>query len=675
MLTLGLNGGFFRPFEDGTAHQPKTTYHDSAAVLLRDGEIISAVEQERIDRIKHSNKIPLEAAAFCLQQAGVSLGDVDRVAFYSLEPIIDGLLHNIEITRSLDAESFQAHGTVRELLRHGLEQACGGSLPAEGVRFVHHHLAHAVSAYLPSGFEDALVMTIDGQGDGESGRVMTARGGQLELLKTYPVSKSLGDAYCRAIRLLGFQQFDEYKVMGLAPYGDPKRFREDFRRIYTLQPDGDYILHQDQFAHLATLVPRRTKKDPFTQDHQDFSAALQETLEIIVFYLLKSWRQKTGFDHLCLAGGVAHNSTMNGRVLASGLFQRMFVQPASHDAGCAYGAALAAWSEAVQEQGDRPIQLQRMRRVDYGPDIGDDATVRQQLERWSDLVEVEPVEDPCTAAAEWLADGKVLGWVQGRSEFGPRALGYRSIVADPRPAENKSIINAMIKKREGFRPFAPSVMVEHAEEYFDCSGVPQDLDFMVFVVPVREAWRETLGAITHVNGTARIQTVDREVNDRYWRLISAFRERTGIGLILNTSFNNNAEPIVNSVDDSVTCFLTTDLHGLVAGSCVVRKKAPSDQRYDDLRVSVPAHVQAATVSRAREDGVRETRCEIRKTSEASFQHAISDAAYRLLSEADGARTVGELLSSAVGESESARGELLAELIDLWGRRLVALTPA
>jgi carbamoyltransferase len=663
MIILGFSGGP-NAIHEKTFEVFPGAMHDAAAVLLEHGEVVAAIEQERLDRIKHSNKGSFDAIRFCLDTAGRSLAEVDRLVFYGERSYWDWMLrrHYLE---HLD----QAVLTDSQSLMHAiLTRELGPGVAPGQPLFVGHHLAHAVSAAAMSGFDESLVLTIDGQGDDIAGGIYLARGCQVEPLATLPVAKSLGYFYLGVISFLGYRIFDEYKVMGLAPYGDPDRYRELFKTFYTLEPDGQYSLAMERLRSLFDIVSPRRPSAPILQVHQDIAAALQQSLEEIVFHVLRHYRQATGQRHLCLAGGVAHNCTLNGKILRSGLFDDVFVQPASHDAGCALGAALHVDAQEAKRS-VRP----RLRHVYWGTDVGGTDEVEAELRLWEPFVEIEKVPDPCAAAAELLAQGQVLGWVQGRSEFGPRALGNRSIVADPRPAENKDIINAMVKKREAFRPFAPSVLEERVDEFFDLPAGTR-LPFMVFTVSVREDKRPLLGAITHVDGSARIQTVSRDTNERYWRLIDEFRRRTGVAVLLNTSFNNNAEPIVDSVRDAMVCFLTTKLHGLVAGDFVVRKRDVPWMSYLKLIPALPRHVEVQkTLAYSPESGWSSS---FRVGSNTQSRHAktITRPVFELLEKFDGKTSLEDLLLSSNDAAWSEAEGVVQDVLDLWSSRLITLAP-
>lgn len=662
MLCLGVSGGLDRVYEC-RPELPSTFLHDGAAVLVRDGRVIAAVEEERLNRIKHSNKFPSQSIQYCLEAAGVELKDVDRIAFYATEAYCNAMLERLFVSQPSDAMD------ARLLLRTMLGQEFGTEVDPSRISFVSHHQAHAVSAFAMSGFEQSLVLAIDGGGDFLSGLVAIGAGTEVNLLQSFPESNSLGLFYLETIRYLGYSLFDEYKVMGLAPYGDPAPYRNLFEQFYDLSEDGCYRLYLDRIGPaLVRNIQVRQKGMPFTQQHRDVSASLQEALERIVFHILKHYREATGMNRLCLAGGVAHNCTVNGKLLYSGLFDDIFVQPAAHDAGCALGAALMA-----SHEGGRPAPRERLQDVFWGPDLGTEHAVELELNAWAGHLDIERSDDVSGRAADWMASGAVIGWVQGRSEFGPRALGNRSILADPRPAANKDRINAMVKKREGYRPFAPSVLAEDAPEYFDLPASETEFPFMNFVVRVRDSKRDSLGAITHVDGTARLQTVSRTSNPTYWSLIDEFKKRTGIPVLLNTSFNNNAEPIVDSVADAVATFLTTELDALVVGPFLVKKRAVTLEDWTSLAVSLPPYVSLYRVRAHTARDRQETVCEIRTAFSGGGTVRISGVLFDLLMRIKGESVLRDLFDSMMMD-HAERETLVEELKGLWEQRRVRLHP-
>jgi carbamoyltransferase len=691
MIALGITGTFDRVHETAFF---TSGIHDASAAIVSDGEIVAAVEEERFNRFKHSGKMPEHAIRYCLDAAGVGLDAVDAFVFNISEANID---------RSLEAAyragKISGRSRSRPYIQRLLRREFGCDVDPCRFEFVDHHYAHAASAFFPSGFSESLVVTLDGVGEGVSGTAWWGHDGHLELRRTYTglpeaTTQSIGHFYTAITTLLGFTVFDEYKVMGLAPYGDRCRLRSVFERFYTLGDAGDYQIHLSRLDELETVCAPRRKCEPIEQVHKDVAAALQEAVERIASHVLVYHQRETGARRLCLAGGVAHNCTLNGRILRSGLFEEVFVQPASHDGGLSLGAALHGCLSGLSSP--RPLRS-AMRHAYWGPSCGTDSEIERELMRWHDFIEVERVEDPALHVAAMIADGAIVGWMQGRAEFGPRALGNRSILADPRPAENKNLINAMIKKREAFRPFAPSVLADCADEYFEMPPCGCDLAFMVVTVNVREPYRRVLGAVTHVDGSARIHTVTREANPLYWSLIRAFGDATGIPVLLNTSFNNNAEPIVHSTRDGVITCLTTDIHALVVGNFVVRKPQVKRDAWKALRPSLPAYARLQrraartqpepTPASAQANGQPlykrlfasihvptgdlDAECWLDNTHDLR-RTAVSPVMADLLLRADGFATLG-VLAEALDPATSDR--LLAEAVGLWARRQLLLLPA
>jgi carbamoyltransferase len=644
---------------------PKVFTHDGAVVLVEDGEVVAAIEEERLNRIKHSNKFPVRGLQFCLNARGARLEDIDRIAFYATEDYCNALLARLHLTRS----EMSTLPNARSLVRERIERELGVAVDPEKLVFVRHHLAHAVSAHAMSGFERSLVLAIDGYGDFLSGLVGIGDRTGLQELATFPQRESLGVFYLEVIQFLGYGSFDEYKVMGLAPYGDPTTYRDTLARCYALDTDGRYAVHHERIAPaLLGRIEVRKKGQPFSQQHKDLAAALQEALERLALHVIRHHATLTGERRLSLSGGVAHNCTMNGKILTSGLFDDVFVQPASHDAGCALGAALVASAEL-----GRPAPVRRLAHVYWGTDVGSDTAIAAELEPWRDFLAFERSPDVARQAAKLMAEGAVIGWVQGRSEFGPRALGNRSILADPRPADNKSRINAMVKKREGYRPFAPTVLEEDLHGIFEVPPEVTALPFMIFVVSVREHYRAALGAITHVDGTARVQTVSRAQNPRYWDVIHAFKELTGVPLLLNTSFNNDVEPIVDSIEDAVVSFLTTGLDYLVIGDCLARKRVPTWSAKRALTVSLPAYARVQLIRSFTDAQHSAVSAEFRVSHDAGYRYPLSPALAAPLLALDHEQSVGALLDDR-GVSTPAQPALVTELEELWSRRLVRLRP-
>lgn len=561
--------------------------HDASAALLKDGALVACAAEERFTRVKYSlnlagnTLLPKSAIAYCLRAAGISIEDVDVVAHYcNFTP--DAIRRRADLLRpyfssddmGLVDESFHqvfaammSGQVVREQFRK-----MTGSLPSTFLS-VRHHMAHAASAFYPSGFPEALILTIDGTGEVESSFLGVGCGGTITELRSSFIPTSLGALYLILTVYLGFKSLgDEYKVMGLASYGDPKRFRNVFRELVTLSGDGTYAtpclakreLHDEL---IRAFGPARTPDGPFEGRHADIAAALQEALHNAVLHTLAYARKETGLADLCLAGGVALNCTLNGVIARSGLFRDIFVQPAANDEGCSVGAALVA---AAQNGELQPPAAARWQHVYWGPEYSPDE-VLHTLEGFREQLSWEKPGDIAAAIAHEVAQGKVVGWFQGRMEFGPRALGNRSILADPRDAGMKDKINEKVKRRESFRPFAPAVVEEDAEVYFDMTGL-RDSPFMLFTVPVREHQRAVIPAVTHVDGTARVQTVSKETNPGFWRLIMEFKNLTGVSVVLNTSYNVKNEPIVCSPGDALRCLLSTNIDCAAVGEFLVRRR-------------------------------------------------------------------------------------------------------
>jgi carbamoyltransferase len=677
MIVLGVHGGGQRDDEN---NRIGFAMHDSAAVLLRDGQVLSAIEEERLSRIKHTNCFPLNAIRYCLDENGVTLADVDRIALNSAEHIADVLAKRTFLANTRLPGPMNGRRYLADLFTHEF-----GVDVADKIKFCNHHLAHAWSAYALSGYDDSLVLVLDGDGDNLSGIVWTANGNKMSKVREYSFDQSLGNFYMEVMSLLGYSRFDEYKVMGLAPYGNPERYGALFEKFYRLLPRGDYEMLGGDMRMMrlvaAGLVDKaRRKGEPFTQSHKDIAAALQATLEKIVFHVLQHFQIETKQKKLCFAGGVAHNCTLNGKVLYSGMFDEVFVQPAAHDAGGALGAAISVF---YGEGTGYPSQ--KLRHLFYGTDVqngistGDaEDAVGSTLNQWSDFLSFEKVDSIALKTAQLLSDGFVVGWIQGRSEFGPRALGNRSILADPRPASNKLLINQMVKKREEYRPFAPSVLEESLGDYFEVPSTHAEYPFMIFVLNVRKQFRELLGAITHVDGTARVQTVSRQTNPKYWTLINEFQKLTGVPILLNTSFNNNSEPIVDSVEDAIVCYLTTGLHYLVVGDYLVSKKETvPHMAMGVLPPSLPVSRHLVKRKGRREGGRINTIFEIAGTMSHHFARPdieVTSDVFFILMGADGKKTLNKLFEENGIKDESRRARVREEMHDLWTQRIIILRP-
>lgn len=584
-------------------------YHDSAAALVEDGKIIAAAQEERFTRKKHDSGFPVNAINYCLKEGKTSLGEIDHVAFYD-KPFLkfERLLETYLAFAPRGFQSFRKALPVwlkeklfqKTLITKELAKLYPDYPWEQKLLFGEHHQSHAASAFYPSPFEEAVVLTMDGVGEWATTSVGIGRGNKLEMVKEIHFPHSIGLLYSAMTYYTGFKvNSGEYKVMGLAPYGVPKYKDKILQNVVDLKEDGSFRLDLSYFDYCTGLRmtgekfhalfggPPRTPDQRLTQDHMDLAASIQAVTEEIVLRLARSLSKETGIKNLCLAGGVALNCVANGKVLRDGAFENMWVQPASGDAGGALGAALSGYY-GFKGQPRTVVPGDAMRGSYLGPSFGEDEIVKQLTEagaKFSVLSEQEMVK----TCATHLAEGRALGWFQGRMEFGPRALGGRSILGDARSPKMQSVLNLKVKYRESFRPFAPSVLREDVGEWFDHKG---DSPYMLLVADVLKSRciemteeqkklfgieklnvpRSEIPAVTHVDYSARIQTVHDNTNPRFYALISEFKKQTGCPVIVNTSFNVRGEPIVGSPADAFRCFMGTELDTLAVGNVVLRKE-------------------------------------------------------------------------------------------------------
>ncbi len=551
--------------------------HDSAAALFVDGVLVAAAAEERFNRKKHSGDFPTEAINYCLAEAGLSLGEIDQIAHgFDYAPY--------RAAYSIDAISTELYRHVfsREAVAAQVTHHLNG-YPLDRLRHVNHHLAHAASAYVCSGWEECLVIVIDGMGELQSASVYHAHKGKLDKLVEISARDSIGVLYSVVTLHLGFDfNADEYKIMGLAPYGNPERYRSFFERAVELREDGSFRIPLLQMNHtreerenyLATrrflgekLVRPRHPDAEITDEHRDIAASLQECLDCVLLHFCGGFGKRTGLRRLALAGGVALNCTANGKLLTSGIFDDIFVQPAAGDDGSALGAAAF---QALQEGG---AQNRRIPVPFLGPSYSQ-SRIDEALKKFGDRIEVVPfvsLIEACAEAARLIAKGCVLGWYRGRMEFGPRALGHRSILADPGRPEMRDRINAMVKMREAFRPFAPAVTLRQADRWFEVvPGI--EFPYMITTVDVRKEYRVELPAITHVNGSARLQTVSPVDNFEFHKLLEEVGKTTGREMLLNTSFNVKGQPIVNTPAEAIETFLGTGIEFLFVENTLVKRR-------------------------------------------------------------------------------------------------------
>ena len=563
-------------------------YHDSAAALVEDGRIVAAAQEERFTRRKHDAGYPRHAIDFCLRQGGIAPADVDRVVFYD-KPFLkfERLLETAVAFAPRGFRFFSLAIPVwvreklfqKELLRRELRALAPETDWAARLLFAEHHQSHAASAFYPSPFHEAVVLTMDGVGEWATTSVAVGRGDELEMTREIHFPHSLGLLYSAFTYHAGFRvNSGEYKLMGLAPHGEPRYAPLILERLLDLKEDGSFRLNLDYFDYCAGLRmtngrfdelfggPPRAPESPLTQRHMDMAASAQAVLEEAVLRLTRSLRRETGIPNLCLAGGVALNCAANGAVLRDGAYDGVWVQPAAGDAGGALGAALAASHRLLGEPREGGAGHDAMQGAFLGPAFGTDE-IRRALDAAGARYETLSEDALLAATAEALADGRVVGWFQGRMEFGPRALGARSILADARAPAMRETLNAKVKLREAFRPFAPSVPRADVGDWF---GIERDSPYMSFTAAVREG--ADVPAVTHVDGSARLQTVHADTNPRFHALHEAFRARTGCPVLVNTSFNVRGEPIVCTPEDAFRCFMGTDIDRLVIGDCFLRKE-------------------------------------------------------------------------------------------------------
>jgi carbamoyltransferase len=582
-------------------------YHDSAAALIEDGRIAAAAQEERFTRKKHDARFPENAIAYCLEAAGVGLADVDYVTFYD-KPFLkfERLLETYVSFAPRGFKSFRMAMPLwlreklfqKDLLRKKFQAWDPDFDWKNRLLFAEHHQSHAASAFFPSPFDEAAVLTMDGVGEWATTSVAMGSGNRLEVINEIHFPHSLGLLYSAFTYYTGFKvNSGEYKVMGLAPYGEPKYADLILDNLLDLKNDGSFRLDQSYFDYCTGLTmtnsrfdemfgaPARAPGELLTQRHMDLAASIQAVIEEAVLRMTRSVAAETGARNLCLAGGVALNCVANGKVLRDGAFERVWVQPAAGDAGGALGAALCGYHLFLGQE--RQVDGDAMRGSYLGPSYNQDEIERRLNAAGAKFTTLDD-DGAIDAGARAIADGKAVGWFQGAMEFGPRALGGRSILADARSPDMQKTLNLKVKYRESFRPFAPSVLREDVGDWFE---LDDDSPYMLMVADVREEHRRRMTdqeealfgidklnverseipAVTHVDYSARIQTVHAETNPRYHALISRFKELTGCAVIVNTSFNVRGEPIVCTPEDAFRCFMGTEIDFLVVGNCCLDK--------------------------------------------------------------------------------------------------------
>lgn len=563
---------------------------DSSACLMRDGEVVNAIEEERIRRVKHWAGFPIEAIKFCLNDEGITIHDVDHITI-SRDPsanIVSKIAHTfknlVKFSSIYDRlVNSRKVASIKSILAGelGIKE---DSIRAE-VHNIEHHRSHMGSAFFASPFNESAILSVDGFGDFTSTMIGVGRGNKIEVLDSVLYPHSLGVFYTAFTQFLGFNHYgDEYKVMGLAAYGKPNYIAE-LEDIISETSNGLFKLNEKYFRHpkegvtmvwekgspdigtlysdywIEKLGGARKKDEEVTERHMNMASSMQKMCEKTIFRMLNHLHSLTGINNLCLTGGVAQNSVANGKILANTPFTKLYVPSAGHDAGTSIGSALYFYNNELGMD-----RIEPMYSGSLGSKFSEEEIEKVLVELGLDYKALSD-EELYNEVTEGIIAGGVIGWFQGRAEFGPRALGNRSILVDPRRNDAKELLNKKIKKRESFRPFAPSILVEHVVDFFESSD---EVPFMEKVFVIREERRKDIPAVTHVDGTGRLQTVDAIVNERYYKLISAFNDKTGIPILLNTSFNEN-EPIVNAPREAIDCFLRTDMDMLVLENFIVTR--------------------------------------------------------------------------------------------------------
>ena len=585
-------------------------YHDSAAVLIQDGNIIAAVQEERFTRIKHDSKYPYNAIKFVLEYAGLKLNQVDQIVFYEkpflkFERLLETYVANAPkgftsfckaMPIWLKDKLFQKRMLINELKKHDSKFS-----DKKKIFFSDHHLSHAASAFFPSPFENAVILTADGVGEWATTTIAVGRKNKLEIKKEIHFPHSLGLLYSAFTYYAGFKvNSGEYKLMGLAPYGEPIYEDKILHNLIDIKDDGSFHLNQKYFNYATGLTmtnqkfnklfgqsPRDPKKQNIAKFHMDIAASIQKVTEDIMIKLAKNLKKEYNLPNLCLAGGVALNCVANGKILKEKIFDKIWIQPAAGDAGGSLGAALALWY--LEQNNERVINpLDDMNGSYLGPEYSQEV-IENQLKNLGANYEILNEDDLINKTVENLDNDEAIGWFQGRMEFGPRALGARSILGSPKSTTMQKNLNLKIKYRESFRPFAPSILYENLSEWFDINVESpymllvaniaknkaismSDKEKQLFGIEKLNIKRSEIPAVTHVDYTARIQTVNKLTNYKYFKLLKKFKEKTDCPILVNTSFNVRGEPIVNTPEDAFNCFMGTELDKLVIGNCYLDKK-------------------------------------------------------------------------------------------------------
>ncbi len=555
-------------------------YHDASACLVKDGVLIAAAEEERFSRIKHDTTFPLQAIMYCLREAGIDITHVDYVGFYEkpllkFERLLHQHLHASPLSLPTFIKAMPSWLTEKLRIPRTLKKKLGYKGP---LLFVEHHLAHAASAYLVSPFKSAAILTVDGVGEWATTTYGTGTGSDITLLKEIRFPHSIGLLYSTLTAHLGFSvNNSEYKVMGLAPYGKPTYY-DELRKMIDIKEDGSYHLDMTYFVYhykgtmpskkfMELLGPIRKPSEEVTQHHKDLAASLQKLTEDVMVGMLNHVQKETGEKNLCMAGGVALNSVCNGKILSRTAFKDIYIQPAAGDGGTSVGVAFYIYNSLLNNP-----RTYVMRDAYLGPGYTSEQ-IRAFLDDYGITYSAfNNDDDLIKKTAHMLHGDNVIGWFQGRMEWGPRALGARSILSNPCNPKMQDILNVKVKHRERFRPFAPVVAVEDALKYFECDDpIPLPTDFMLMVYPIVPSMRKKIPAVTHVDGSGRLQTIRKEQNPRYWGVVKAFGKLSGVPILINTSFNIRGEPIVCTPQDAYRCMMGTGIDYLVMDRFLIKR--------------------------------------------------------------------------------------------------------
>lgn len=660
MLVLGLAGGL-DPIDRQILDTPEAYTYDGAAVLVEDGNVVAAFEEARLNRIKHSNKFPAAAIRHCLAMRGVALPQIDRIAYYVDEVSADALLARMY----LDRPDIAARVNARQLLVATLARECGDAIDPGRLCFFEHKLTHAACTMHQSGFDESLVYVIDNAGGLYRGARDASGKVALDTIALTQPSQSLQKLCHALLPFLGLGLFEEYRALALAQFGNPERFEAAVGTLYELLPDGRYRLDLASASDLRALIDP-PRGGVLTKAHHDLAAALQQAMERIVLHVLAHHRAATGLHKLCTAGGMADNIATSTAIRSAGLFDEIFVHPAAYDAGCALGAALLA----SQAAGTPPPRA-RIADVRWGSDIGDAAA---ELREWTPVVSTRAQIDPPRRAAECLARGATIGWVQGRSDFGTHALGTRNAFAAAAPIANRERLHRALGRAEVHRPLAAMIRAEDLARWCEGESDPGALGFQTFLVRARAEARAALAAALTHDGRFCVQTVARDSQPLLWQLLTHLDALTGSPVLLSASLNRSDEPTAESIADAVVSFLGSQLDYLIVADCLVERREIDWEARGALHLALPPHVELVRSQRPIGRHPHGLTAELRTTTTAPIRRAVTPLLGDLLATIGEAKPLGRIVSEARLDADDAR-QVIDEIDALWSAGMVLLRPA